>query len=126
MSFTVPATWKIHSSSNNGNSTTYTRPGHTVQEPRLAIISRVVPVHDNKRHEWSTPSYRVRVFDGILDANGNPDPTKTMIDAVCKCSVDNNGASRKTSVITDFLAIIDQVDFAAAAFESQDFPVVAS
>lgn len=126
MSFTVPATWKIHSSSSNGNSITYTRPGHTVQQPRLAILSRVAPIYDNKRREWSTPSYRVRVFDGILDTDGNPDPTKTLVDATFRCSVDNNGAAQKTSVMTDFLVIVDQTDFAAAAYESQDFPAIAA
>lgn len=126
MSFTVPATWKIHSSSSNGNSITFTRPGHTVQQPRLAIISRVAPIYDNKRRAWSTPSYRVRVFDGILDADGNPDPTKTLVDATFRCSVDNNGAAQKTSVVTDFLVVVNQADFAAAAFESQDFPSVAA
>lgn len=126
MSFTVPATWKIHSSSNNGNSVTYTRPGHTVQQPKLAIISRVAPLYDNKRQEWSTPSYRVRVFDGVLDANGNPDPTKTMLDLTARCSVDSNGSSVKDAVTADFRLIINHADFAASAFQSQDFPAIAA
>lgn len=126
MSFTVPSTWKFHSTQSNGNSVTFTRPGHTVQQPRLAIISRVAPLFDNKRQEWSTPSYRVRVLDGILDAEGNPDPTKTLVDATFRCSVDSNGAAQKASVLGDFLLILDQADAAASIFESQDFPTVAS
>ena len=125
MAFTVPATWKYHSSQSNGNSVTFTRPGHTVQQPRLAIISRVAPLYDNKRQEWSTPQYRVRVFDGILDSDGNPDPTKTLVDATFRCSVDNNGAAQKDSVMADFRAIINHADAPAAFFESQDFPTVA-
>lgn len=126
MAFTVPATWKFHSSQSNGNSITFTRPGHTVQQPRLAIISRVVPLYDNKRQEWSTPQYRVRVFDGILDADGNPDPTKTLADATFRCSVDNNGAAQKDSVLGDLRTILNHADAAAAFFQSQDFPTVAA
>lgn len=125
MAFTVPNTWKIHSTQGNGNSVTYTRPGHTVQQPRLAIVSRVTPLYDNKRQEWSVPSYRVRVFDGVLDSDGNPDPTKTLLDLTARCSLDSNGAAQMASVCAAFLTIVNQADFAAAAFQSQDFPAVA-
>lgn len=126
MSFSVPATWKIHSTQSNGNSITFTRPGHTVQQPRLAIFSRVTPLYDNKRKEWSTPSYRIRVFDGIVDSEGNPDPTKTLLDCTARVSIDSNGAAQKASVLGDFILILDQTDAAAAMFESQDFPIVAA
>lgn len=124
MAFTVPNTWKFHSSQNNGNSVTFTRPGHTVQQPRLAIVSRVIPTFDTKRQEWSVPSYRVRVFDGVLDADGNPDPTKTLADLTCRASVSNGGGARGDEVITDLLVIINQADFASAAYTSQVFPTV--
>lgn len=126
MSMTVPSTWKFHSSQSNGNSVTFTRPGHTVQQPRLAIISRVVPVYDTKRQDWSVPQYRVRILDGIMDADGNPDPTKTLADVTFRCSLDNNGAAQGSSVVADLLVVINQADAAATFFESQDFPQVAS
>lgn len=126
MAFSIPSTWKFHSSQGNGNQVTYTRPGHTVQAPRLAIVSRVVPVYDAKTARWSVPSYRVRVFDGVVDAVGNPDPTKTLVDLTCRASVSNGGAARGDEVTSDLLVIINQADFASAAFVNQDFPVIAA
>lgn len=126
MAFVVPSTWKFHSSQGNGNSVTFTRPGHTVQAPRLAIVSRVTPVYDPKLGRWSVPSYRVRVFDGVVDAVGNPDPTKTLVDLTCRSSVANGGAARGDEVTADLLVIINQSDFAGAAFGSQDFPTVSN
>lgn len=126
MAFVVPATWRVYATSNDGMSQTYTRPGHTVKEPRLAIVSRVLPVFDSKRATWSVPAYRVRVFDGVLDPDGHPDPTRTMIDATFRASLNSDGAGRGDEVIADFLVIADQVDFANAAFVSQEFPAVAA
>lgn len=126
MGFVVPNTWKVFSSQGNGNQVTYTRPGHTVQAPRLAIISRVPPVYDAKTARWSVPSYRVRVFDGVVDTAGNPDPTKTLVDATFRSSIANGGADRGDEVVADFLAIVNQGDFAVSAYQAQVFPTVAS
>lgn len=126
MAFVVPSNWKIHSTQGNGNSVTFTRPGHTVQAPRLAIFSRVTPVYDAKTARWSVPSYRIRVFDGVVDAAGNPDPTKTLMDITCRSSVSNGGADRGDDVNTDILAVLNQPGFAPAAFGSQEFPTIAA
>lgn len=125
MSFTVPATWRVHAQSGDGQSVTYTRPGHTVKEPRLAIVSRTVAAFDSKRQTWSVPIFRVRVFDGVLDASGFPDPSKTLVDASFRASLNSDGAARGDEVTADFLLIINQVDFVPSAFGSQEFPVVA-
>lgn len=123
MALTVPATWKIHSKTNDGNSTTYTRPGHTVKEPKLAIVSRTTAQYDNNRKLWSTPQYRVRVFDGVLDTGGQPDPTRTMYDLTIRASINSAGVAVVPAVHADFLLVVDQADFAGNALGAQDFPV---
>lgn len=67
----------------------------------------------------------MRVYHGVLDADGAPDPTKTSFDATCRSTVASNGAAAAPAVTTAFLAIVNQVDFVAAAFGSQEFPTVA-
>jgi hypothetical protein len=126
MPFTVPATWSKFSTSGDGQSETYTRPGHTVKEPRLAIISRTIATFDAARGTWSVPGYRVRVFDGVLNSDGQPDPTRTLVDATFRSSLNSDGASRGDEVVSDFLLIVDQADFVGAAFGSQEFPAVSS
>lgn len=126
MAFQVPSTWSLFSESSDGNTCTYTRPGHTVKEPRLALVSRVLASFDQKRGSWSVPSYRVRVFDGVLDATGHPDPTRTSIDATFRCSLNSDGAGRGDEATADFLLIVNQVDFVQAAFVTQAMPKVAS
>lgn len=123
MALVVPATWKRHSISNDGNSVTYTRPGHTVQKPKLAIVSRTTAQYDQNRKSWSVPSYRVRVFDGVLNADGQPDPTRTMYDLTVRASLNSDGSVVVASVHTDFLLVVDQADFAANSVGAQEFPV---
>lgn len=125
MPFTVPVTWRVHAQSGDGQSVTYTRPGHTVKEPRLAIVSRTVAAFDAKRETWSVPVYRVRVFDGVLNGSGFPDPTKTLVDATFRASMNSDGSARGDEVTADFLLIINQADFVPSAFSSQEFPVIA-
>lgn len=126
MAFTVPATWRFYGASSDGSQVTFTRPGHTVQEPRLAIVDRKIGVFDSNRQRWSTPEYRVRVVDGVLDADGNPDPTRTIADLTCRSSLASNGGARGDEVVADLLLIIDQTDFASAAYIGQVFPTVAT
>lgn len=125
MAFNVPATWRFFGASSDGSSVTYTRPGHTVKEPRLALVDRKTASFDANRQKWSVPEYRVRVFDGVLDKDGNPDPTRTLVDLTCRSSLSSGGDSRGDEVMADLLLIIDQADFAAAAFTSLEFPTVA-
>lgn len=53
--------------SNNGNSRTYTAPGHTVFEPKIVIQKRKVPQNMQQNAEVS-----VSVVHGTTDAEGNP------------------------------------------------------
>lgn len=122
MAFEVPASWKRHSISNDGNSVTYTRPGHTVQQPKLAIVSRSVAQYDQQRKSWSVPSYRVRVFNGVLNSDGQPDPTRTMYDLTVRASLNSNGAAVVAGVHDDFLLVVNQAEFASNAVGAQEFP----
>lgn len=126
MSFNVPATWSFYGSSADGNSITFVRVGNTVAEPRLMVINRTPPVFNARAGTWSVPTYRVRVIDGVLDADGKPDPTRTLSDCTFRSSVGSNGAARGDENVADLLAVIDQPDFVAAAFTTLQFPTVAS
>lgn len=126
MAFNVPSTWKRQSLSNDGNTLTFTRPGHTVQKPKLAVVSRVIPAYDQKRATWSVPQYRVRVFDGVLNADGQPDPTRTLYDLTVRASINSDGSAVVSDVHTDFLLIVDQEEFAANSVGAQEFPGTAS
>ncbi|UHK03267.1 MAG: hypothetical protein FuLV1_gp2 [Hangzhou levivirus 1] len=123
---TVPSTWKRQQLSNDGNTLTYTRPGHTVKQPKLAIVSRVIPSYDTGRATWSVPSYRVRVFDGVLNADGQPDPTRTLYDLTVRASINSDGSAVVADVHSDFLLVVNQADFAANAIGAQEFPSPAS
>lgn len=122
MSYTLPTGWVLFGTSNDGNTVTYQRPGHTVKEPRLAVVSRVLPVYNSKSGKWSTPHYRVRVFDGVLDALGVPSPTRTSFDSDSVYAVNPDGSARGTSVMTDALAILTDEGFIPAAFGDLSFP----
>lgn len=125
MSFTLPSGWTFQSSSNNGNQVTYTLPGHTVQAPRLAIFSRVIPTYDQKVG-WSVPSYRVRVIHGVVDADGVPVETRTSYDATIRWSMSGNGASEGDEATTEMVAILGATGFAETVFAGQGFPRPAS
>lgn len=121
MAFVLPAGWTFQSSQNNGNSVTYTLPGHTTQAPRLAIFSRTIPSF-NSKSGWSVPSYRVRVIHGITDADGNPVETRTSFDCTFRHSMVTGGAAEGASVVNEVLAVIGADGFAQAVFAEQSFP----
>lgn len=126
MSYAYPSTWSFYGSSSDGNQITLIRPGNTVAEPRVCLISRTVPVFNVKSQTWSVPTYRVRVMDGVLDADGNPDPTRTLADVTFRCSVSSNGASRGDEVLADLTTLLNTPGFADAAFKDLVFPVKGS
>lgn len=127
MSFPVPSGWKFQSSANNGNSVTYTRPGHTTVAPRLAIFSRVIPSYDVKADSWSTPSYRIRLIDGVLTPAGKPAGTRVSFDGTFRYPMDAAGVEASGNSITaDLKALISATGFAGSVFVSQDFPAPAT
>lgn len=121
MSFSLPSGWVFQSASNNGNTVTYTLPGHTTQKPKLAVFSRVVPTY-NAKSGWSIPSYRVRVIHGIVDADGNPVETRTTFDATYRWSMTTGGAAEGDAVNDEAVAIISATGFAESVFAGQQFP----
>lgn len=120
MGFQVPADWVFQSSANNGNSVTYTLPGHTTQEPKIAVFSRVIPSYSAKTG-WTVPSYRVRVIEGVLDADGNPVETRTTVDATFRSSM-SGGQTKGQSVVDNFKLIVGADGFASSVFVEQSFP----
>lgn len=121
MAFQVPADWKFQSSANNGNSVTYTLPGHTTAQPKIAVFSRVIPTYSAKTG-WSVPSYRVRVIEGVLDADGNPVETRTTVDATFRCSMKNSGQAKGQDVVDQFKLVVNATGFAESVYVEQSFP----
>lgn len=124
MGFKVPADWVFQSSANNGNSVTYALPGHTTQQPKIAVFSRVIPSYSAKTG-WSVPSYRVRVIEGVVDADGNPIETRTTVDATFRCSM-SGGATKAQDVVDNFKLIVSANGFASGVFVEQSFPTPAA
>lgn len=75
--YVVPTGWKFYGS-NNGNQTTFTLPGHTTANPRLALFDRRVP--SSSPQGAVSPSYRIRIVRGISDAEGNPVQQRVVCD----------------------------------------------
>lgn len=123
--YTVPATWKFHGSSNNGNTVQFVRPGHTAAAPRLAIFKRTIPTYQNGR--WSRPSYDVKIVSGVLDTDGNPVAQRINVgtDGVTWPMAGAAVSAAVAEAISDFTTVISQADFALAV-QSQSFPTVAS
>lgn len=125
MTFTVPATWVLHSTSNNGNTVQFTRPGHSAQTPRLAIFKRQPPVYANSK--WSKPSYDVKVVSGVVDADGLPVNPYIQVgtDGIRFPMLGVGVATALAEAVADFDLIVSHADFPAAIY-AQVFPVVAS
>lgn len=80
--FAVPTGWKFYGNNNGGSQTIFTLPGHTVTKPRLAIFDRQVPRNNGKT--VSNPMYRIRVTEGVVDADGNPVLSKVSVDCTIR------------------------------------------
>lgn len=121
----LPASFTLFGVSNNGNTVTYLRPGHTTRTPRLAIFKRTVPVYLNGR--WSNPSYDVKIVAGVLDADGAPVPVKIQIgtDGIRWPMVGVDVNSTFNTAMADFAAIMSVADMDETIL-AQVFPVPAS
>lgn len=120
----LPASFTLFGVSNNGNTITYLRAGHTTRTPRLAIFKRTVPVYLNGR--WSNPSYDVKIVSGVLDADGAPVPVKIQIgtDGIRWPMVGVDVNSTFASALADFAAIMSEVGMDQTIL-SQVFPAAA-
>lgn len=122
MPFTLPAKYKLFGVSNNGNTVTFSAIDGTVAEPRLLIVSRVIPVWQRiaSAMGWSVPSYRIRIQHGVVDAAGNPIATRVGADLTFRWP--QGHGSHGAAVVSDLIAILSLTDFPASAFGQQLFP----
>lgn len=118
----LPAGYTIYGESNNGNTLTAVKTAeNTAAKPVIMIIDRSEPTWNSSRETFSVPTYRVRVMRGTIDADGKPKPERLMVDANFRTPVgsdDEHGV-----LLTDFLAIVNHVDFQADGMGDRIFPV---
>lgn len=117
----LPAGYTIFGTSNNGNTLTAVKAAEsTAAKPVLMVIDRTAPSYNQATGKFSVPVYRVRVIRGVLDADGNPKIERLMIDANIRTPVGTD--AEHGTLLADFLAFVDQVDFVAGAVGDHLFP----
>lgn len=124
MTFKLPVKYKLFGVSNNGNTVTFSTDTGTVSEPRLLIVSRVLPTWQRIANAmgWSVPSYRIRVQHGVLNADGSPIATRVGADLTLRWP--QGHGSSGAAVVTDLVSVLSAVDFATAVFGQQLLPQV--
>lgn len=115
---TLPVGWSEFGR-NGSDSVTFTRPGHTVTAPRLAIFDRKLPVSNG--NGFSVPSYRVRLIDGHLDIDGNPLKERSIVEVTVRQPV-GASATPITTSIADVAAILADAAFVDDATVDYMFP----
>lgn len=76
--FIIPANWKFDGSK-DADTVRYLLPGHSVQTPHFAILDRKVPVAAG-----GVPQYRIRFFEGFVDADGVTISTRNTVELTCR------------------------------------------
>lgn len=114
---TLPIGWYIFSQT--ADSVTVARPGHTVSEPRLAIFDRKVPVQGP--NGFSVPTYRVRLIDGHVDAEGAPIKEKSLVEVTIRNPLSVNGTS-VTASIAAVATMLADAEFVNDAVVDQMMP----
>lgn len=116
----IPSTWALFS--NTGNQTQFLLPGHTVLKPRMALFSRTVP--STSGNGPSVPAVRVRIVEGILDADGKPVATKTSADVTIR----NDIRASTPAVVADVVELgrlLSNANFVTELVGSQRLPTTA-
>lgn len=118
MSYKVPAGWQSYGVS--ADQSTFALPGHTPQNPRLAIFDRKTP--QITAGGVSVPSYRVRVIEGVSDpVSGLPLQTRCTVDATIRWP--NSAAPSKVKALAEILGLVLSDDvFQASAIDLQLLP----
>lgn len=114
----LPVGWSEYGR-NGPNSVTFLRPGHTVQEPRLAIVDRKPAVANG--NGFSVPSYRVRLIDGHLDADGAPLKERSIVDLTIRQPV-NATTAPITASIAALATMVGGAEFVNDATVDLMFP----
>lgn len=123
MPFTLPQGYSIYGTANSGGQLTAIKSGNTAAKPLLLIIDRNQPVFNNTTGAYTVGSYRVRVIRGQLDSDGDPRPERLLVDANIRMPVGTD--SEHVDLLTDFVAFVNQTDFASSAMGNLLFPEVA-
>lgn len=113
MSIVIPANYSFYGSSNNGNTVTYVKTGHSVQKPLMLVIKRTIPSFNNG--VFSKPSFDVKVVRGLQDADGKPLATRLQV-GTDGIRWDVNGANLAAEIndaVADFAAVVGDAGFAA-------------
>lgn len=113
---TLPKGYTQYSVSNNGNTVTFARPGHSTLTPKLLIVKRSVPEFANGR--WSTPQYSLKLVRGLVDANGAPVTPRINVGTE-GIRWPMSGVGVQTAVseeIAEFAAVMSTVGLAADIF----------
>lgn len=116
----VPSNWTMFA--NNGNQVQFLLPGHTVLKPRFCLFSRTVPSLSGNGS--SVPAVRVRVLEGVLDADGKPVATKISVDTTIR----NDLTAPVANVVADVLEVgrmLSNAVFVQQLVEQQRLPTAA-
>lgn len=105
--------------SDREDQTTFTLTGHTVKKPRLAIFDRKVPVVNG--NGTSVPWYRIRIIEGVEDADGNVIPTRITCDLTIRWPLE----AAPADVIADIAklaSLVSDVDLQSDIADEQLLP----
>lgn len=116
----LPSGYTIFGQSNNGQTLTAIRDGHTAGKPLLFIIDRTEAKYNAQLQKYSVPAYRVRVIRGTVNSDGAPQGERLLADLTIRVPV---GSSDELGVLLgDLNAFIGQTDFGTDAVVKQLFP----
>lgn len=107
----VPSTDMVYDGASSADSVSYQLPGHTVSEPHFMIIDRKVPTTRS-----TTAEYRIRIYQGFLDAEGTRVPERSVLELTCRRPVSGVGVidavkgniTRLAGMLSD-AALVDQM-----------------
>lgn len=117
MPITMPAGSEFYADS--ANQVTWILPGHAVGTPKTVIIDRKVSQFQNG--VYSTPSTRIRVQEGLLDADGVPMGTKVVFDLNIRWPQGTTSTTMETNLA--FLeSILSDTNFVSELLVKQQLP----
>lgn len=120
MAFQLPDGYTIYGVSNNGNTLTAVRDGHTATKPLLMIIDRTEAKYNAQSAEYSVPAYRVRIIRGQLDSEGQPMAGRLLVDANFRHPLGSE--SEISNIVADLNTFISQEDFGTQGVEQHLWP----
>lgn len=124
MPLQLPDGYSIFATSNNGQTLTAVRDGHSAGKPLLFIIDRTEAKYNANTQKYSVPVYRVRVIRGTVDQDGKPQGERLLAD--CSFRVPVGSADEVSDLIQDLNDFITQTQFQEEGVINHFFPMEAS